>query len=94
MDKELGRELMGFNRDIATLVMAHSFLLYALLSVTDPSSLRRVREVLESHAASDEYQGVPAAALRDAQRIFSALCDSEGPVDPRKLFRLIPGGKE
>ena len=93
MEDEVARELLKLKRELATQITAHAFLLYALLAAADRNVLRRTREILESHAATGEYQGLAAASLRDALRIFSSCCESDGPIDPGKLFRLIPGGK-
>lgn len=94
MGSELEHELLALNKNLIRQDYIHSFLLYALLAVTDRDSLQKVKEILEAQAATDEYQGLIVDALHDALRTFSLICDSDVPTDPCKLFRLILGGKK
>ena len=95
MECELGRELFEAHKDLAKKVMTHSFLLHAVLSVSDRDALNRVKDILEGLAATDEFRELAVASLHDALQIVSLFSGSDDhPVDPHKLFRLIPGGKK
>lgn len=93
--KEVQRELIETLKALAAQVAPLSFLLYALLDVTDQKALQRIKEILEAQAASGEFEGGNVVALRDALLMVSEFCNSgDHPADPRKFFRLIPGGKD
>ena len=93
-DMKLFRELVELNEVLSTQVGSLIFLVSALLCSTDKRTLRHIKAILEAQSASDEFQGPLSESLPGALEIVSLFCDSDGPVDPRKLFRLIQGGKK
>lgn len=88
------KEILEALKSLFIQVYSQQFQISALLRVSERNSLFRAKEILKEQAESNEYQGINAEALHDAQQIVSLFCDNDYPLDPTKLFHLIPGGKE
>lgn len=87
------KEILDALKNLFIQVYSQQFQISALLRVSDRNSLSRVKEFLEEQAENEDYQGINAEALHDAQQIVSLFCDNDQTVDPSRLFHLIPGGK-
>lgn len=87
------KEILDALKSLFIQVHSQQYQIAALLRVSDRNSLSRVREILEEQAENDDYQGINAEALHDAQQVVSLFCDNDQPVDPNKMFQVIPGGK-
>lgn len=74
-------------------ICAHGYVLAAILNTLDAASLKRIKDILQLLSESPEFQGEAAETLRVAIEFVSSATNSEAPLDPRGLFRLIPGGK-
>jgi hypothetical protein len=97
IDKEmvlLARELVDTQKEFSIRQMAHAQILCALLNVIDHNSLQRLKKILEIQASSGEFQGLAAESCRLAVQIVSSATEDDVPPDPRKILRLIQGGKE
>ncbi|MEN6375260.1 MAG: hypothetical protein ABFD75_10855 [Smithella sp.] len=88
------KEILDALKNLFIQVYSQQFQISALLHVSDRKSLSQVKEFLEEQAENEDYKGINAEALHDAQQIVSLFCDNDQPDDPGKLFHLIPGGKE
>lgn len=88
------KELFEAIKNLFVQVHSHQFQIAALLRASERDSLFRAREILDEQAASDEFQGLVAEALQDAQQVVSLFCDKDYPLDPTTLIHLVPGGKE
>lgn len=91
---ETFRELIESHRQLSIQHLALSHILYALLNVIGQSELQQLKRLLETQVAGDELQGVGAEALRLSVQIVSLATDDDEAPDPRKLLRLIKGGKD
>ncbi|MDP1991023.1 MAG: hypothetical protein Q8K00_08360 [Syntrophales bacterium] len=91
---DFDRNLFELSKSLSIQVMAHSIILYALLARIEQQDLQRVKEFLETLAATSDFQ---EGSLVDASRVAIEMVSyltGNNPVDPRKLFHLIPGGKK
>jgi hypothetical protein len=87
------KEILVALKDLFIQVHSQQFQIAALLRVSDKSTLLRVKKILKEQAENDDYQGINAAALQDAQQVVSLFCEGDQPVDASKIFQVIPGGK-
>lgn len=90
----LARELFETQKEFSIRQMAHTQILCALLNVIDHNSLQRLKQILDIQASSGEFQGLAAESCRLAVQIASLATEDDAPPDPRKILRLIQGGKE
>ncbi len=91
---QLARELFETQKESSIHQLAHTQILCALLNVIDHNALQRLKKIIEIQASSGVLQGRAAEACRLAGEIFSLATEGDAPPDPRKIFRLIQGGKE
>jgi hypothetical protein len=75
MNLKLVREILALNKDLTVKESTNSFILYALLGASEQKTRQRVKEILEFHVASGEFQGSNAVVLRDALRTASLFCE-------------------
>lgn len=87
------KEILDSLKSLFIQVHSQQFQIAALLRVSDQTSLSRVKKILEEQAENDDYQGINAEALQDAQQVISLFCDKDQAGDPSNIFHVIPGGK-
>lgn len=62
--------------------------------IKDRSSFDLVEKYFEGHRVFCESHNISVEPTLAARRIFAEFFDRSEPTDPKKLFSLIPGGKE
>jgi hypothetical protein len=87
------KEILASIKDLFIQVHSQQFQIAALLKISDKSSLSRVKKILEEQAENDDYEGINAEALQDAQQVVSLFCENDQAVEASKMFQVIPGGK-
>lgn len=87
------KEILDSLKNLFIQVHSQQFQIAALLKISDKSSLSRVKKILEEQAENDDYEGINAEALQDAQQVVSLFCDDDQSDDQSKIFHVIPGGK-